>query len=346
MMQFGLFGTARTSGAQLAGINDSQAYEEFIEYVCEAERLGYSSVYLAEHHFTGINQISASISLLTYLAALTSRIRLGTAVTVLPWHHPILLAEQAATLDVVSRGRLEFGVGRGYRESEFDGFCMNMDEAQGRYEEALTVLRTAWTSRERFSHHGKYWNFNDVVVEPAPVQRPHPPLWVGASSQRSVRQAGLDGMKLMLSLQTSFDEIIALGALYRDSLAEAGHERRPHSVAVIRAVHLCETSEEADEGYEILGRFLLAAGSLAGAKTAKSVVLPTTMAENRAMLEKAALIGTAEEISSRVRKLYDGGIDNILLLNLSGSRDILQRFAREVMPEFSGNAHQLARTGT
>src|SRR5215471_21107878 len=100
-MKFGLFGGARARGGP-AG--DSYAYHDFINYVVEAERLGFSSVFLVEHHFTGFGQVSASMSLLAYLAACTERIRLGTAVVVLPWHNPILVAEQAATLDLLSNG--------------------------------------------------------------------------------------------------------------------------------------------------------------------------------------------------------------------------------------------------
>ena len=127
-MRFGLFGGATVKGSD-AG-DSSRDYQEFIDYVCEAEALGLHSVFLVEHHFTGFNQVSASLSLLAYLAAVTKRMRLGTAVTVLPWHNPVLVAEQAATVDLLSNGRLDFGIGRGYRYSEFHGFCMPMDEAQ------------------------------------------------------------------------------------------------------------------------------------------------------------------------------------------------------------------------
>ena len=128
-MRFGLFGGARARGGP-AG--DSSAYHDFINYVVEAEKLGFSSVFLVEHHFTGFGQVSASMSLLAYLAARTERIRLGTAVVVLPWHNPILVAEQAATLDLLSNGRLDFGVGKGYRTYEFSGFCISPAEATER----------------------------------------------------------------------------------------------------------------------------------------------------------------------------------------------------------------------
>ena len=128
-MKFGLFGGARARGGPA---DDSSGYHDFINYIVEAERLGFSSVFLVEHHFTGFGQISATLNFLTYLAAKTSRIRLGTAVLVLRWHNPALLAEQAATLDLLSNGRLDLGIGKGYRWGEFHGFCMPMEEASER----------------------------------------------------------------------------------------------------------------------------------------------------------------------------------------------------------------------
>src|SRR5512135_219145 len=111
-MKFGLFGGARARGGP-AG--DSEGYHDFIRYVIAAEELGFHSVFLVEHHFTGFGQVSATLNFLTYLAAKTTTLRLGTAVLVLPWHNPALLAEQAATLDLLSNGRFDFGIGKGYR---------------------------------------------------------------------------------------------------------------------------------------------------------------------------------------------------------------------------------------
>ena len=87
----------------------------------------------------------------------TTTLRLGSAVIVLPWHHPVLLAEQTATLDLLSGGRLDFGIGKGYRHSEFKGFGILQEEAEARFEEALEIIRRSWTTRERFSHHGRFW---------------------------------------------------------------------------------------------------------------------------------------------------------------------------------------------
>src|SRR5205085_7596961 len=115
--------------------------------------LGFHSSFLVEHHFTGWNQVSATLTLLTALAMRTTTLRLASGVMVLPWHHPVLLAEQAATLDLISGGRLDFGIGKGYRHSEFKGFGIPPEEAEARFEEAIEVIQRAWTSRARFSHH-------------------------------------------------------------------------------------------------------------------------------------------------------------------------------------------------
>src|SRR2546423_12917325 len=130
-MQFGLFGSAQANSNDL-GPETGQGFRDYIDYNVEAEALGFHSTFLVEHHFTGWNQVSATLMLLTCLAMRTTTLRLGSAVMVLPWHNPVLLAEEAATLDLVSAGRLDFGVGKGYRHSEFHGFNIAPDEADAR----------------------------------------------------------------------------------------------------------------------------------------------------------------------------------------------------------------------
>jgi alkanesulfonate monooxygenase SsuD/methylene tetrahydromethanopterin reductase-like flavin-dependent oxidoreductase (luciferase family) len=152
-MKFGLFGSAQ---AQRGGtdLDSGAGFRDFIEYNVEAEALGYDSSFVVEHHFTGFGQVSASLNLLTWVAARTSSLRLGTAVLVLPWHNPVLLAEQVATLDLLSGGRFDFGVGKGYRDAEFESFCIPKAEATERFEECMAILRKAWTTQGRFTHQG------------------------------------------------------------------------------------------------------------------------------------------------------------------------------------------------
>jgi alkanesulfonate monooxygenase SsuD/methylene tetrahydromethanopterin reductase-like flavin-dependent oxidoreductase (luciferase family) len=149
-MQFGLFGAAQ---AQRGGpdVDSAAGFKDYIEYVIEAETLGYQSAFIVEHHFTGFGQVSATLNLLTWIGARTRTLRLGTAVIVLPWHNPVLLAEQAATVDLLSGGRLDFGIGKGYRHNEFVGFRIPMEEAEPRFEEAIDIITKSWTSNERFS---------------------------------------------------------------------------------------------------------------------------------------------------------------------------------------------------
>src|SRR6516165_8866755 len=177
-MRFGIFGAAQ-AGSPRVGAPMGQGFHDFIDFNVEAEALGYHSTFLVEHHFTGWNQVSAPLTLLTWLASRTTTLRLGTAVMVLPWHNPVILAEQAATLDLLSGGRLDFGVGKGYRYNEFRGFVIPFEEADARFDEALAMILQAWTADEPFSHRGKYWQFDNIVVEPPTAQRPHPPIWMG-----------------------------------------------------------------------------------------------------------------------------------------------------------------------
>src|SRR6267154_702467 len=257
-VKFGLFGGARTSKTaptgETGGVSgDSLNLNEYISYVLLAEELGFSNIFMVEHHFTGGGQVSCLIGLLTYLAARTTRIRLGTAVIVLPWHNPALLAESVATLDLLSGGRFDFGVGKGYKRQEFDCFAMAPEEAADRFEETLGFLRKALSSRERFSHQGKFWTFRDVVIEPEPVQTPHPPIWLAANSEASIRRAAREGCNMLLDQIAPIDDILLRIAIYRDEQKRAG-VAIPGKVGVTRGMHMVETEHARRE---MIQRFAL-----------------------------------------------------------------------------------------
>src|SRR5690349_13568268 len=150
-MRFGLFCSPKADSAA-ANTPMGQGFRDWLDFNIEAEALGYVSSFSVEHHFTGWNQVSATLMLLMALAMRTKTLRLGTAVIVLRWHNPVLLAEQAATLDLLSGGRFDFGIGKGYRHSEFKGFQIPAEEAEARFDEAVAVMVRAWTTRQRFSH--------------------------------------------------------------------------------------------------------------------------------------------------------------------------------------------------
>lgn len=338
-MRFGLFGGAKSAGGGPSG--DSVGYTQFIDYVLLAEELGYRSLFVVEHHFTGVGQVSASLNLLSYLAARTSRMRLGTAVVVLPWHNPVLLAEQVATLDLLSNGRFDFGVGKGYREGEFAGFCIPQNEATERFDEALAVLRQAWTSEGRFSHAGKHWRFDDIVVEPRPVQRPHPPFWMGAGSFESIRRAAREGYNLLLDQIGSVDLTIERVRQYRDELARTGQGWTPGRVGVTRGLHIVTTEAEREQAYKLRRKTLERIGTLARGPEAEKFHNPSSFADTDIAGQDAALIGTPDEIIARLKRLEAGGVDTVLLIDVTGSKHALRVFAAEVMPAFRDDAARL-----
>jgi alkanesulfonate monooxygenase SsuD/methylene tetrahydromethanopterin reductase-like flavin-dependent oxidoreductase (luciferase family) len=339
-MQFGLFGSAaaRRGGPEF---DSAEGFRDFIDYNVEAEALGFHSTFVVEHHFTGYGQVSATLNLLTWLGARTRHLRLGTAVIVLPWHNPVLLAEQAATLDLLSGGRLDFGVGKGYRYNEFKGFCVKMEEADARFEECLSVILRAWTADEPFSHQGQYWRFDEVVVEPPTAQQPHPPIWVGAGGDRSVRAAARRGFNLLLGQYASPQSVSEAIAAYRDELEKQGRHFDPMMVGVTRAFFVTDDPGEREAAMERrlanrMRQLKLATrpdGTVHGGPDRAT-------GDPRAVNEQSAMYGTPDQVARCLDALRDAGAGYVLI-NGGGSgggargRDSLRRFAREVMPNFA-----------
>jgi len=330
-MKFGLFGGAR----EHQGVEDGYrvGYNAYIEAVIEAEALGYYSNFLVEHHFSGLGQVSASLNLLTYIAAKTSTIRLGPAVVVIPWHNPMLIAEQAATVDLLSDGRLDFGVGKGYRYNEFQGFCIPIDEAGERFEEAMEVIRKAWTAEGRFSHHGKRWHFDDVVCEPAPAQKPHPPMWLAAGRPESLRYTAREGYNLFLDQFQTFDVIFERLRIYKEALAAAGREYDPLGVAVARGLLIAKTDAEREAA--IAGRMKMLEVMNAFGRSPKGDQKSSMVSDDdlyKATVE-GTLIGTPDEIIERLQSLQAEGVEYVLLA--TAAPDALRTFAKEIMPAFA-----------
>ena len=328
-MRFGIFGSAQ---AKRGGpdVDSGVGFREFVDYNVEAEALGFCSTFLVEHHFTGFGQISATLNLLTFIAARTTTLRLGTAVIVLPWHNPVLLAEQAATLDLLSQGRLDFGIGVGYRYREFAGFCVPMEEAAERFDESLAVLLKAWTSDSPWSHRGKYWQFDDVVVEPPTAQKPHPPLWMGAGSPESIKKVAAQGYKLLLDQYASVAEIGERIALYRSEVERHGHTFDPMMVGVTRSINVVNTQAELEKAFETR--------IAARRRIDRLTFRPDGNNDKRMISDEAigagALYGTPEAIALKLEALRAAGAAYVLL-NSAGGPASLRRFAREVRPAFA-----------
>jgi alkanesulfonate monooxygenase SsuD/methylene tetrahydromethanopterin reductase-like flavin-dependent oxidoreductase (luciferase family) len=331
-MQFGLFMGIWENPA--AGTDAGALLRQVVDYVVRAEQLGFKSVFLTEHHFTGLPQIPSSMMVLSYLAARTETIRLGTAVTILPWHNPLLFAEEAGTLDLLSGGRFDCGVGRGFRYVECRGFGIVGEELQARFEEGLAVLRKAWAAPGRFSHQGRFWSFDDAIIDARPVQQPHPPIWIAAGSDASARNAALEGNSLLLDQFSTTAQIGARLAVYRQAVEEQGRAFDPDTVGVTRAFHLTRSEAETEAALAHHQAVLANNRKLSSdpAQPEGGVHRPP-MATGEP--DDIWLIGTAGQVARRLERLRAEGVEYVLLVDTAGDPESLERFAAEIMPEFS-----------
>lgn len=329
-MRFGLFGGP---AAGLADEPTHEAYEEYVDYVVAAEALGFHSVFLTEHHFTGYGQASSPLTLLAHIAARTHTLRLGTGVAVLPWHNPLIVAEQAATVDVLSKGRLDFGVGRGFRASEFTGFGLPMDDASKLYEEALGVILEAWTASGRWTHKGESWTFENILVEPAPIQVPTPPVWIGAGSEQSISRAADKGFKLLLDQIGSFEKTGERVTMYSNRLAELGRPFSPYDVAVTRSLHIVDGPRERARAIAARANLMAKLAALANAGGApKSAMAAAFSSDIEEATEHGSIIGDIDECVERLERLQAEGVGYVLLVEPENSVDVLRTFAEEIAP--------------
>ncbi len=329
-MKFGIFGGARIGRADT--LHDSHGYKDFIDYVIAAEKIGFEGMFLVEHHFTGQGQLSASLNLLSYLAAKTTRIRLGTGVVVLPWHNPVLLAEQVATLDVLSGGRVDLGIGRGYRKEEFAQFCIPITEAQERFEECLNLMLKSWASDERFSHSSKRWNFDNIVVEPAPIQRPHPPIWLAGGSPQGIAFIAGKNHNLMLDQLATVDQVRTRVGAYLDGLEKIGKPRDATRCALARSVTIVKTEAERKAALDRRRETFKRIGAIAVHGTPGATQTPVGQADPDLATDDSALMGSPQEIVDRIGTLAKAGVGYILISMPSITPEAMQQFAEEILP--------------
>ena len=223
-----------------------QLYRETLDQAVYAEELGFDSIWLSEHHFTGEGYLPCLPAVLGTLAARTARVRLGTAVLLAPLHHPLRLAEDLAVIDQLCSGRLDVGLAPGYKPGEFATLGVPKGERGARTDETIELLRLAWRG-EPFSYAGRHFRFDDAVVLPPPVQRPGPPIWVGGSSLASARRAARHGAGFMPDSGAGPD---TYDAYRRARPADSG----PPRVATNRVLFAAESRERA---WELCGEHLL-----------------------------------------------------------------------------------------
>ena len=243
-MRFGVFHQA----AAAAGQSHADRYAEMIDLIALADELGFDVAWLAELHFGGAFSLLAQpLMVVPAIAARARRIRIGTAVTLLPLRHPLEVAEQAAVADILCGGRLELGVGRGSIPSQFHGFRVPLAENRARFDEALEIIRLAWT-QERFSYPGRFHQVEELAVVPRPVQKPHPPIRVAVHTAESFAHVADSGLPIYSGTTTTpLPQLRECMAAYRARLAAAGHGWRPDQMALMLPVHVGPTGAAARE---------------------------------------------------------------------------------------------------
>jgi alkanesulfonate monooxygenase SsuD/methylene tetrahydromethanopterin reductase-like flavin-dependent oxidoreductase (luciferase family) len=221
-------------------------YERAMQRIEIMDQTGYDAVWLAEHHFSSFSVCPSVHVMGTHVAARTRNLRIGTAVSLAAFYHPLRLAEEVALLDVLSGGRVNWGAGRGFDRVEFEAFGVPGEESAPRFREAVRIVLEAWRN-ERFSFEGDYFRFDDVEVLPKPLQQPHPPVWVAASSEPAIEWAAAEGHTIMMDPHSAHVEIARKRELYRARLEANGHSFEGREIPMARLLAVAPDAEQAKE---------------------------------------------------------------------------------------------------
>jgi alkanesulfonate monooxygenase SsuD/methylene tetrahydromethanopterin reductase-like flavin-dependent oxidoreductase (luciferase family) len=222
-----------------------QVYHRAFQRIDIMEQNGYDAVWLAEHHFSSFS-ICPSIHMMgTHVAARTKRLRIGTGVSLAPFYNPLRLAEEVALLDVLSGGRVNWGVGRGYQEGEFKAFGVDPQHSYEVFREHVQTVIGAWTE-ERVTFAGEHFQCEDVEVLPKPAQQPHPPVWLAASSPEAMNWAAGNGFSIMLDPHSAHTRIAEKRELYRGILENHGHSIDGREIPMARLIACAPTRAEAE----------------------------------------------------------------------------------------------------
>lgn len=219
-------------------------YSRALERIHVMDQTGYDAVWLAEHHFSTYS-VSPSVHMIaTHVAAKTTNLRIGTAVSLAAFYHPLRLAEEIALLDVLSGGRVNWGAGRGFDRVEFEAFGVTREDSYPRFHEAIDIVLQAWQT-ERLTYKGKFHSYNDIEVLPKPLQKPHPPTWIAASSPEAITWAAEKGYSILMDPHSSHLEIGRKREYYRTELEKHGHSISGRDTPMARLIAIAPTQDEA-----------------------------------------------------------------------------------------------------
>lgn len=350
-MRFGLISICDNDPASRPNVD---FYQELLDQIVLAEELGFDDYWIAEHHYSNYGVVPSPAMILAAAATRTHRIGLGSGVSILPFSSPMRVAEDYAMVDLLSKGRLVFGVGRGFLIHEFDGFGI-ADEAESRerFDEALTIILKAWEG-QRFTFHGKHFHVDDLKINVLPVQQPCPPVFMAALSPSSYEKAAMSGIPVtgVVTTLRTMDAVKERLDTFKRLYAKAGHD--PTALEIPMTWYATVVSDR-DRTYEEGGRHLINYFRNIGNVFDPSKVSDENVRKVYERLHEwntsvtweqidsetdVALIGTAEQVIEKVTQAKDAGVGKIQLFMNFGNRshaevaNSMRLFAEEVMPAF------------
>jgi alkanesulfonate monooxygenase SsuD/methylene tetrahydromethanopterin reductase-like flavin-dependent oxidoreductase (luciferase family) len=342
--EFGFF----TEFSQAPGMSEAVAFEQALAEVAAVEAAGYDAVWLAEIHFQKDRSVlAAPLAIAAGLAGRTTRVKIGIAVQVLPLSHPLHIAEDVATIDHLSGGRVDLGVGRSGLPAHYQGFNIPYSESRERFLETLQILKAAWT-QERFTHEGKYFQFRDVCVVPKPRQRPHPPIRIAATTPDTYPIVGRLGYPVFLAVRTSsISELTRWIGSYHDAWKAASHPGRGE-VGVIVPVYVADSARRAREEPEASAMHFYRSIGQALAKSATTTMRTDTGhrlidISYDEVLREFAVYGTPEAVTDRLLELRERLGYSMLSVWMNAGGQVphervlasMRLFAEHVMPRLA-----------
>ena len=339
---------------QVPGQSDADAFAMGLDQACQAEDWGLDAVWLAEIHQQAARSVmSAPMTVLSAIAARTTKLKLGTGVQVLPLTHPLRLAEETATVDQISRGRLLMGVGRSGNPRSYVAYGVPYSESRERFYETLEVLKLAWT-QQTFSFHGQFHHFDNARAVPRPYQTPHPPIRIAGASEDTFPMLGQLGYPLFVAVRSGTLEGLAPDLkIYREAYVEAGHKGKGE-VHLRLTLHVADTDAEAQaQAHDsVMSGYKKLVTQLEGSPNARrraQLADVQSLTYDAAMREKV-VIGSPDTVAARLSDLQDKlGIDGILaelnfgaLLPAEHMMRSLQLLLQEVRPRLRTPAWSVA----
>lgn len=332
-MKFGIF--VFGDNPPEIGRSNQKYYEEVLIMAEWAEELGFDSFWLGEHHFYWYGTCASPPMVIAALGQRTKKIRLGPAISVLPFHHPLIVAEEYALADNLCGGRLNFAIGSGFSPLEYKTFGMSMEEARERYWEAFDVILKAWR-QEEFSHQGKFYQIENFCLWMKPLQKPMPPTWVAASSDETLIRTGELGFATMGIPFVRSDNLLGVKAkndLFKESYFRAGHKEDPD---IIVALHVCLQRSEEDAVKLARPHFARVVDYLKTSRRPGAKVPDLDIIKK----ENLAVFSTPEGAEEIFREYENIGVTHVIcMVNFGGLpmpdvRRTLELMSKDVFPRF------------